>query len=213
MRSFCGLSCVGEKMNYDNTELNILQKDLLRQFGDEEGKKIFNRSAKLYAELSVTTDYKNSSTLERQLKGLVYPVIAYYKTLLAFGYKVPNALGLVRTETEKAAAESGGVLAAQMRPVFPYRAFKRNIKNFIEYKFPSGGWSCTDLHTRGKITFRIRQCLYYSITAKFGCPELCEVFCDYERKAFAGLAPKIVCERHGELATGCDSCDFCFRKG
>lgn len=200
-------------MNYDNTELNFLEKDVLRSFGDAEGKKIYARASKLYSELVVTTDYKNSPTLQHQLTRLIYPVIAYYKTLLAFGYKVPNALGLVRTETEKAARESGEVLAAQMRPIFPYRAFKRNIKNFIEYKFPSGGWTSGDLKTRGKITFRIRQCLYYSITEKFGCPELCEVFCDYERTAFAGLGPKIVCEREGELATGCNSCNFCFKKG
>ena len=83
------------KMNYEKTELYFLQKDVLRHFGDAEGEKIFNRASKLYAELVVTTDYKNSVTLERQLKRLVYPVIAFYKTLLAFGYKIPNALGIV----------------------------------------------------------------------------------------------------------------------
>lgn len=124
-------------MNYDKTELNFLEKDVIRAFGEEEGRKIFLRASKLYAELAVTTDYQKSATFERQLRMLVYPVIAYYKTLLAFGYKTSSALGLVRNETEKAAAACADVLASQMRPVFPYHAFKRNIKNFIEYKFPA----------------------------------------------------------------------------
>ena len=143
-------------MDYEKTELYFLQKDVLRYFGDEEGQKIFRRAAKLYAELVVTTDYKNSQTLERQLKRLIYPVLAFYKTLLTFGYKVPNALGIVRTETEKAARESASVLANQMRPLFPYRAFRRNIKNFMEYKFPSGGWESAGSAPGGK-RFRSRS--------------------------------------------------------
>lgn len=201
-------------MDYEKTELYFLQKDVLRYFGDEEGQKIFRRAAKLYAELVVTTDYKNSQTLERQLKRLIYPVLAFYKTLLTFGYKVPNALGIVRTETEKAARESASVLANQMRPLFPYRAFRRNIKNFMEYKFPSGGWESAGLRARGKkISFQIRHCLYYAITNKFGCPELCGVFCDYERVSFAGLRPQIECECEGTLANGHEFCDFHFNKG
>ena len=222
----CGVSLAGRramwaiyawrerKMNYEKTELYFLQKDLMRRFGDEEGQKIFSRASKLYAELSVTTDYKNSATLERQLKRLVYPVIALYKTLLAFGYKIPNALGIVRTETEKAARETAGVLANQMRPIFPYRAFRRNIRNFMEYKFPSGGWKSAGLCVRGKkISFRIEHCLYYSITEKFGCPELCGVFCDYERAAFGGLRPQVEFECGGMLANGHEFCDFRFLKG
>ena len=90
-------------MNYEKTELNFLEKDVIRAFGEEEGRKIFSRASKLYAELCVTTDYQKSPTFERQLRTLVFPVIAYYKTLLAFGYKTAPALGLVRNETEKAA--------------------------------------------------------------------------------------------------------------
>ena len=90
-------------MIYEKTELNFLERDCELQFGEKDGARIFRRASKLYAELVVTTDYKNNPLLERQLKGLVYPVIAYYKTLLAEGYRESNALGLVRTETEKAA--------------------------------------------------------------------------------------------------------------
>ena len=155
-------------MNYENTELNFLRADVVRKFGEEEGEKIFNRSAKLYAELAVTTDYKKSRTLERQLKSLVYPVIAYYKTLLAFGYRESSALGLVREETSKAAQESAGNLANQMRPIFPFHAFKRNIRNFIEYKFPSEAWAFSSLRVRGRrISFGIDRCLYHDITEKF----------------------------------------------
>ena len=201
-------------MNYDKTELNFLEKDVLRAFGEQEGSRIYARASKLYTELSVTTDYLKSPTYERQLRMLVYPVIAYYKTLLAFGYKTDAALGLVRNETEKAADSCAEVLANQMRPVFPFHAFKRNIKNFIEYKFPGKGWSVSDLKARGRrIRFCIRECLFCTVCKKFGCPELCEVFCDYERDAFGkGLRTALAFECGGSIATGHEKCDFTFTK-
>lgn len=201
-------------MVYEKTELNFLERDCILQFGEKGGARIFRRASKLYAELVVTTDYKNDRLLEKQLKGLVYPVIAYYKTLLAEGYREANALGLVRTEVEKAAKNSGDILHAQTRKHFPFHAFRRNIKYFMAYKFPAGEWGCTPPKAKGgKVSFQIKECLYYTITRKFGCVELCPVFCDYENIAFKGLGPKIVCEREGELATGHETCKFCFRKG
>ena len=200
-------------MNYEKTELYFLQRNAVRGFGKEDGEKIFGRASKLYVELVVTTDYKNSATFERQLRRLVYPVIAYYKTLLAFGYREASALGLVRAETSRAAKESAGILAAQMRPLFPFHAFKRNIKNFMEYKFPSEAWKCSGLKLRGReIRFDIEECLYHTITSKFGCPELGAVFCDYEREAFGGLNPPIAFSADGTIATGHDKCRFSFAK-
>ena len=200
-------------MVYEKTELNFLERDCLLQFGDKDGARIFRRASKLYAELVVTTDYGKDAALEKQLKGLVYPVIAYYKTLLAEGYREPNALGLVRTEVDKAAKNCGEILGAQTRRFFPFHAFKRNIRKFMASKFPAGDWVCTEPKTRGgRISFQVKQCLYYTVARKFGCPELCPVFCDYERIAFKGLGPKIVCERDGELATGHEVCRFGFLK-
>lgn len=201
-------------MEYEKTVLYFLGKDVVRNFGEEQGNKIFQRASKLYAELVVTTDYHKSPTYERQLRKLVYPVIAYYKTLLAYGYREESALGLVRSETEKAAKESGERLASQMRPVFPYSAFKRNIRNFIEYKFPSSGWVTEGLQVKGKqIGFKVTKCLYVTMTLKFGCPELAQIFCEFEQIAFEGLLPQVVCERGGVIARGYDSCEFCFCKG
>ena len=202
-------------MGYEQTELYFLERDLRMRFGDDEGAKIFADASKLYTELAVTTDYHNSKTLELQLKRLVFPVIALYKTLCMHGYRKASALGLMRTMTERAAQNTADVLAAQMRKIAPFRAFKRNIRNFMEYKFPSaGGWQCGGLDTGGSsIDFRIEECLYRTITARFGCPELCAVFCDYERIAFAGLLPKIEFSCGGRLSEGRDFCSFSFNKG
>lgn len=126
-------------MNYEKTELNFLEKDVIRAFGEEEGRKIFSRASKLYAELCVTTDYQKSPTFERQLRTLVFPVIAYYKTLLAFGYKTAPALGLVRNETEKAAEACAEVLANQMRPVFPFHAFQAQYQKFYRIQVSGHG--------------------------------------------------------------------------
>ena len=201
-------------MTYEKTELYFLRRDVLLQFGEEEGEKIFARASKLCTELIVTTDYKGSAALEGQMRRLVFPVIAYYKTLLAFGYKKSAALGLVRKETEKAAKECAEVLANQNRKIFPYLAFRRNIKRFMESKFPKKGWNYADFSKKGKkISFRITACNYFEVTKKFGCYELCKVFCEYEKIAFAGLSPKIDFSCGGVLADGHSCCEFCFEKG
>ena len=201
-------------MNYDKTELYFLQRDCLLRFGEEKGELIFFRASKLYSELVVTTDYRNSPATERQLKQLIFPVIAYYKTLRFFGYREQEALSLVRNETEKAAKGCAAVLSNQNRKIFPFYAFKRNIKRFLASKFPPPYCCYTDLRLQGKeITLKIGSCIYYGITHKFGCPELCGIFCDYEKVAFAGLAPKIDCERGNIIAEGHENCDFIFRKG
>ena len=201
-------------MNYDNTDLHFLHRHCIKRFGAEEGEKIYLRASKLYAELVVTTDYQNSAEAERQLKMLIFPVIAYYKTLRAFGYAEDSALEYVRLETEKAAKHCADVLADQKRKLFPFHAFKRNIKKFMASKFPAPACKYADLCVRGKkISFQIKQCIYRGISIKFGCPELCTVFCEYERIAFAGLGPHIVSERGETLPEGHDRCEFAFVKG
>ena len=202
-------------MDYGSTELDFLERDLRMRFGDAEGAKIFADASKLYTELAVTTDYRGSKTLELQLKRLVFPVVALYKTLCLHGYRKASALGVMRTVTERAARHTGDILAAQMRKVAPYRAFKRNFRNFMEYKFPpAGGWKCGKPDLRGgRIGLHIEECLYRTMTARFGCPELCAVFCDYERISFAGLLPQIKLSCAGSLAEGCEHCAFSFATG
>lgn len=156
-------------------------------------------------------------TLELQLKRLVFPVIALYKTLCMHGYRKASALGLMRTMIRARRAEHGG----RARPrrcarSAPFRSLQTHIRNFMEYQVsPSaGGWQCGGLDTGGaSIDFRIEECLYRTITARFGCPELCAVFCDYERIAFAGLLPKIEFSCGGRLSEGRDFCSFSFNKG
>jgi len=46
------------------------------------------------------------------------------------------------------------------------------------------------------------------LTKKYGCPELCTVFCENDDISFRGLMPKIRFERKGTLGQGADKCDF-----
>ena len=125
-----------------------------------------------------------------------------------------EALEYVREEVKKAAKNCAEILDAQKRRFFPFHAFKRNIKKFMASKFPSADWKCTPPKARiGKVSFRVKECLYYKISKKFGCPELCFIFCEYEEEAFKGLAPAIGSRREGALATGHEACAFTFFKG
>ena len=108
-------------MDYEQTELYFLKRDLLTRFGEEEGAKIFAGASKLYTELYVTTDYRGSKTLETQMKRLVLPVIALYKTLCMHGYRKASALGLMRTLTERAAQNTADILSSPVLENVPVR--------------------------------------------------------------------------------------------
>ncbi len=201
-------------MNYEDTEFYFLRRDAGILFGEEKGEKIYQRASKLYTELVVTTDYRKSQTLERQLKTLIYPVIAYYKTLLAVGYRQSDAIEFTAKAVRKAAQHCAERHAGQNRRFFPFRAFRRNIKNFMEYKFPAVEWKRSELKTScRKISFHIDECLYCVICGKFGCKEIGILFCEYERIAFSGFGQKILFKAGATLANGHEYCDFLFFKG
>ena len=201
-------------MNYEDTDLYFLQRDVCRAFAMRKGKRSFAGHPNFGRNSSVPRIIRTARRMRASCSGWSTrssPIIRRCSRSV-IGWTA--ALGLVRNETEKAAEECAERLANQMRPLFPYHAFRRNIKNFIEYRFPSRGWKSEGLEAKGPvISFRIAECFYYNITRKFGCPELCPVFCEYEARAFAGLSPQILFECGGTLANGHNFCDFCFRKG
>ena len=57
----------------------------------------------------------------------------------------------------------------------------------------------------------MKSCIYFEITKKYNCPEMCTLFCKNDDVIFAGYKPSIIFERTGTIARGQKVCDFHFK--
>ena len=60
------------------------------------------------------------------------------------------------------------------------------------------------------VAFNIRNCIYWDACQKYGCPELCEIFCKSDFVAMEGVSPQIRFGRTQTIGTGGSCCDFSF---
>ena len=63
----------------------------------------------------------------------------------------------------------------------------------------------------GYYDLTIKKCLWHDACVRFGCPELCRLFCDVDDVTYGGLR-KIAFTRTKTLGYGGDCCDFHFYK-
>jgi hypothetical protein len=58
--------------------------------------------------------------------------------------------------------------------------------------------------------YNIKKCLWKDSFIKYGCPELCALFCRNDEINFTNVSPRMRFERKGALGYGDDECDFHF---
>ena len=87
----------------ENTKLFFLKEDIFKEFGIEEGEKLYQNVEKIYNELISSANYRESEAIKHHLITNLFPTMAYYKALLDNGYNIDTALSYVRKETKKSA--------------------------------------------------------------------------------------------------------------
>lgn len=201
-------------MDYKNTHFAFLQEDCISKFGQETGTKIYVQACELLTTMLAKADYRNNESIKQHIVKNMFPIIAYYLTLQNHGYSQEDAYSLTLKETQKAAHiqkkknESFGKLP------FAYQVFKLFIKGIMKKMYPVEGWETEWVKfDKDEIHMNFKRCIYADLTAHYGCPELCTVFCENDTVTFSGYEPKIHFERNGTLAEGADCCDFHFIHG
>ena len=200
-------------MKYDETAYPFLRDDCAELFGTEKGTKIFDEAQKLFEELQVDADYRNSDAIKRHMQCKIFPLIAYYKTLLENEFTSEQALDYARKESAKVANQKKLDNEKLAKMPCTYFLYRLGVKGHMKKNFPAEGWDLEWVELSGKeIHFDMKSCVYHEMTVKHGCPELCTVFCENDDIAFSGLFPKIRFERGGTIGQGAERCDFHFVK-
>jgi hypothetical protein len=201
-------------MDYKNTRLAFLQEDCISEFGLETGTKIYTRSCELLTSMLANADYRGNEGIKEHMAANMFPTIAYYLTLQEYGYSKKDAYSLTLTETQKAANIQKNKNSVLGKLPFAYTLFKSFAKGIMKKNYPVEGWETEWVKFNNKeIHFNFKRCIYLEMTAQYGCPELCTVFCKNDTAAFSGYEPKIHFERRGTLAEGAACCDFHFVRG
>lgn len=203
-----------EMMKMSETTLPFLESDCIELFGEQDGKKLFQKTEAIYQDLICHADDRGSEIIRDHLQRKLFPPMAYYQALCSQGMSRESALAYVRQETRKAAEIKQEEMKKLAKLPFAYMIYRMGVKSHMKKNFPDEGWTTEWVRCdHQEIHFNLRQCIYWELTQQYGCPELCCVYCENDEVSFAGLLPKIRFERTGTLGNGSSCCDFHFIRG
>ena len=199
-------------MNFDKTKFNFLKKDCLVEFGSEKGNSIYDHSTKCLEELLNKNDYVEHPKIRKHLVTHLFPLMAYYLTLHEFNFSKKESYKLAYKEIEKLGHIKKKRNEKLAKIPFIYYLIKLVAKRYIHNKWPIEGWKIEWIKQDNReIHFKFHDCVYFNLTKKYGCPELCKLFCAEDIISNSGYAPKILFEREKTIGQGNKFCDFHFK--
>lgn len=201
-------------MDYKETDFSFLYDDLTRKYGNGQGKQLYTLMCEKYASLCEQETKSENQEMNKHIFKRLLPTMGIYLTLVENGFTKEQALMITHKEIQHNAHNAAEENAKLTRMPFAYGLFKMFAKSHMKKRYPSKGFVVKwRRHDNKEVHFDIVQCIYKDMCAKYGCPELCTVFCQSDITAFAGYAPKIRFERLGTIGEGADCCDFHFIHG
>lgn len=201
-------------MGFDKTFFAYFKDYCINKFGSDLGHSIFMNAENKLLTLQNEADYRNSEAIRWHMDKNMLPVISIYQAFKLLMDTPSNALKytdevmqITRLNTQK---------KNQLIGKFPfgYSLFKMFCKTVVKKQYPKQGWDIQWIQTDRKETcFHMKSCIYVETTQKYGCPELCPLFCKNDNVVLAGYKPAIVFERNRTIANGDNYCDFHFKNG
>ncbi len=142
-----------------------------------------------------------------QTSSTLLPVIALYRSFLQSGLPKEEAILLCRVWVNNRARRINRVLRA-LNTLSNFSELFRNV--FVQQLHGTEIWTSEVLENNDEeLRIDITACLWERTCRRFGCPELCEIFCDADWVTFAHL-PKVYLERTETIGTGGERCNFKF---
>ena len=198
-------------MKIIETTYTFLEQDCIKVFGAGKGAKIYQEAENIYQTLVADADYMGNDMIKDHLQLKLYPLMAFYKTLLLNDISKEDALKFARDESIKVALNKKDENKSLAKMPFAYSIYRMGAKSHMNNNFPVEGWETEWVkNDKREIHFNLNRCIYWDLTNKHECPELCCVYCENDIITFSGLLPKIRFERNGTLANGSNCCDFHF---
>lgn len=179
---------------------------LIREFGERKGLVYFGEQAK-YLEIKIKDLKGMSKSQFKMLTQTILPRIALYHSLSTLQtdkrsevmrrYMIDEVGGKKHTSTAK----------MEKFPGFFY--IYRSV--FLKIMRTTDLQKSTQVRGKNYYDITITECLWHRACVEYGCPELCELFCDVDDATYGGLN-KIGFSRTKTLGYGGDCCDFHFFK-
>jgi len=201
-------------MGFDKTFFSYFKNFCIDKFGCDIGELLFTDAENKLSVMMRDADYRNSKYIRWHMDKNMLPAISIYQTFKQFDSTFEMAymytdevLQIFRLKNKKKNQLIG-------RFPFGYYAFKVFCRSVLSKQYPKQGWDIQWIkNDENEICFYMKSCIYVEITQKYGCPELCPLFCKNDDVVLAGYKPAIVFERNETIAKGNNRCDFHFING
>ena len=149
-------------MRISETPFAFLLDDCFREFGEEDGRKVYQVADDIFSKLEAESDYKGNEAIREHIQMKLLPPLAYYKALLSAGYSKTEALDYVRTEEKKSAEKKKESMSKMSRLPFAYSIYRMGVRKNDEIAFSGllpkirfersgtlgNGAECCDFHFR-----------------------------------------------------------------
>lgn len=150
-----------------------------------------------------------SKAMKLHLERQILPGIAAYETLSAVMGK-EQALAEIHRIVEVRSYKIKKSVSKAARFAGMYKRIPKIFLKVTQKTFGRDAGFDYKIYDTDKNTARLDmiKCPYHSVTARYGCPELCVCFCDSDDITYGDIHPKLKWQRNGTLGRGNDCCDF-----
>ena len=199
-------------MGLDKMVFSYFNKFCISKFGPDLGNLIFIEAKNLLYDMINEADYKNSKYIKWHMDKNMLPSIAIYLAFKKFDSTDDNALDYTDQVLQMFRLKMQKKNKVLGRLPFGYSAFKMFCRSVMNKQYPKQGWDVEWItYNANEIHFNMKSCIYFEITKKYNCPEMCTLFCKNDDVIFTGYKPAIIFERTGTIARGQKVCDFHFK--
>lgn len=152
-----------------------------------------------------------SRALAMHLTSQILPGVAAYETLQKV-MSAEEALATVHGYTTQNALDSRSSFQAALRVPGLYRLVPWIFTVGTHVAFgEEAGFADEEHNAPGVWRIDMTRCPYHDFCLRYGCPELCQCFCDSDDTTYTDLHPGLVWRRTQTLGRGGDRCDFCLK--
>lgn len=188
-----------------------LQEQLTAKFGGEQAEDLFLKIGARVDAIHADYQFLKNDAMQGHIRRSIAPAIGCYLVLTENGTDRQEAYNFVEEQFVKSATRKGQMFGEMTKRDDFYEFFFRYGKQSLLNDYPAEFWNTEMVHDDDtRVAFNIGKCIYWEAAQKYGCPELCEIFCKCDYVAMEGVYPKVLFERSQTLGTGGSCCDFGF---
>ncbi len=201
-------------MGFGNTHFAYFKDECIRRYGQVDGMRIFRRADEMLERMTADITPETTQVIRNHMTGNMLPTIAMYLALKENETTMQKAYDETLVIVQIAANKAKEKNSRLKKLPFTFQIFKLFCKYITSKQYPDEGWNIVwRRYDSNEIHVDFTSCIYLDTCVKYGCPEVCPVFCANDDTTFAGYSPKIIFERSSTLARGQHLCDFHFING